>query len=233
MTQLSLSYANPGSGPYSDMIGWIDWGNTFINQEDSLDITIPLKCNANLTFTLTNTITSGEGFLMQPISLTDINSPLGTDGYTGLSGHLALETAFNEYAGASSRLILSNIQVTTSSGSNLSDCFFVISNVETANTINLLSESQIYTADKNNWELLTWLGNTSTPIVNGIKESVIITRGPYGVDPISRSDGTPIFSTISPRTITIDITSDISSQALSLGIACNPPRVTRGINLFK
>lgn len=241
MIQLSSSIASSGSGPYANIINWIDWENlyTSLDPNDSVDISVPLSCNSILTFTITNTILSGQGYSMCPRLLSEINPPssiaFGTYGYTGLTGHIGLETC-NEYIneGDASRLILSNINVTQASKCGcINNYMLVLSNIETATTKNPLSESQIYTTDKNPWSLLTWLGDKTTPIVSGVNSNTILTTGPnIGTIPSSITDGAPVFSTQSPSKIIIDIASDISSQALALGIAILPC-VTRGINLFK
>ena len=92
MLTLPVSYAKYGSGPLAEIIGWIDWKNTYLDIDTSLtDIKVPLENGLTLTFDIKNTTLLGNGYSLNPTTLSSINSPFGTLNYTEIPGNVALQ----------------------------------------------------------------------------------------------------------------------------------------------
>ena len=133
---------------------------------------------------------------------------------------------------STTKVTLSNIRVTNASCNPIKNFAFVISNIETATDLNVpIKESQIYSSDGSIWRLLTWVGDTTNPSYSGIDTKIVTTAGNNPSD-TTTSTGAPVLITENPTTLTIDITSTVGIQALSLGIYIIPCQIKRGVNLF-
>lgn len=235
--QLSLSYANPNSGPSANRIGWINWGNFAITQGETDSVTIPLPNGQVITFDVTNTIAAGDGLtILSDVPL--LNSAFGTLGYTNIPGNIALE-AFDDYqacTGNSSTLTLSNISVKDSLGRSIKSYSFVLASIQVANGSGPLvgpQEVQTFTTSGRRWRQLIWLGNTSSPVVNEITPKSI------SIYPVSSNSGSPVYTTNSPKEISVNISGCNLIPQFAIGIIINPiekrkiSAPTRGANLFK
>lgn len=232
MITLPVSYAKYGSGPLAEIIGWIDWGNTYLDIDNALtDIMVSLENGLTLTFDIKNTTVLGNGYSLNPTTVSSIGSPFGTTNYTEISGNAAYQI-YNMYPTASTtRVTLTNIRVTNSYGNPISNYAFAISNVETAtNIITPIAESQIHHTDGKPWNLLAFVGNLNNPSYSGVGSQVVTVIG--NNPDITTSTGAPVITTENPSNLSIEITSTLGIKALSLGIYIIP-QPQRGVNLFK
>lgn len=232
MLTLPVSYAKYGSGPLAEIIGWIDWKNTYLDIDTSLtDIKVPLENGLTLTFDIKNTTLLGNGYSLNPTTVSSINSPFGTLNYTEIPGNVALQIHTMYPTQSTIRLTLTNIRVTNSFGNPIYNFAFAISNVETATDITTpIAESQIHHTDGKPWNLLAFVGDTSNPNHAGVGSQIVTVVGSNS--DVMTSTGAPIITSENPSNLTIDITSNLGIKALSLGIYI-VPKPKRGVNLFK
>lgn len=234
-TQLSLSYATTGSGPKASSIGWIDWGNFYLPQNDTVSVTIPLPNGLTMTFDVTNTIVSGDGLTI--LSNSSIpNSAFGTLGYTNVSGKIALE-GFQDYCtGNSSTFTLSNISVKDSSGNLVNGYSLVVASIQESNSIIPISgeeEVQVFTLSNSTWNNLVILGNTTSPSITVTDQNTLT------IYPTSTNSGSPVYTANSPAQLSINISGCNLIPQFAIGIIINPIKKrkisapTRGANLFK
>lgn len=232
MITLPVSYAKYGSVPLAEVIGWIDWKNTYIDIDTALtDINVPLENGLTLNFDIKNTTVLGNGYSLHPTTVSSIGSPFGTVNYTEISGNAALQIYSMYPTPSTTRLTLTNIHVTNSYGNPIYNFAFAISNIETATDITTpIAESQIHSTDGKYWNLLAFVGDTSNPNPLGIGTQIATVVG--NNSDVTTSTGVPIITTENPSNLSIDITSSLGIKALSLGVYIIPQR-QRGVNLFK
>lgn len=209
----TISYANTGSGKYASGIGWIDWGNFSLNVNESSNITLQLKNNLTLSFTITNY--SDSLILMSDTPLNQ--SSFGTEGYTGIQGNIAL-SSFNDYYPTSTQtsiVTLSNINV-TDSNNNIVGCSIVFSSIQYDSTISSYistNDTQQISTNGGCWNEVAWLGNTNSPIIDDTdKRNIIITT-------TSPQSGSPVYYTDSPTSVTVKASGETLVPQYAFGIA--------------
>lgn len=125
MRELSLSYADANSGNNASTIGWINFGNIFLNPGEILTgLYVRLFDGSILSFDLKNDSNTDTGFALRSTSVpVTSDSNFGVLGYTNISGNIALiKTPLpTSVEGEDSALFtLSNISYLSSSGTPIS-----------------------------------------------------------------------------------------------------------------
>lgn len=218
--KLSISYATTGSAPIASGIGWINWDDLILNPGETYSISISLLNNLEMTFDITNTPQTDNGFVLLP-DIPMKNSAFGTLGYTNISGNIALETFTDYYSTTfnSSKFTLSNISVKDSYGNPLVGYSVVLASIQVNTDMDsaFISEpiqcTQTLSTNGSDWNNIIWLGNTSSPSVDTTDQKNII------ISPTSFTSGSPVYSSNSPTDVSVTISANTSIPQFSIGIA--------------
>lgn len=222
----NVQYANQNSpGAFANVIGWIDFS----------EVTFPLT--PNTTTTVTNTIPGGYTitFNLENLGTDNINgsvvpvvpatSPFGNTGYVGVGGEPALlitsTTPSTQPSSVTTSFIISNITVKDSNGISINNYSIFAADAERVFSNANITETLSFETDGKAWAEVDLLppvsGVQAGPTISLNGQTVTITGS--GSNPAA-----PVFSTISPKTITTTYTlstetfSETANQAVAFGI---------------
>lgn len=171
---MALAYANPGTGPISGGIGWVDFGNLVLNPGGSvIGVTGTLMDGTIVTFDISSDVGSQRIF-------TAIQTPtfggaaFGTLGYNGIVGNVALNSNL-VFAPTVATLNISNITLIDSGGNPVTDYRVVVADAEETGS----NEEWVFDTDGGNWETLTTLG-APLQTISGIGSQTVTITGVIG-----------------------------------------------------
>ena len=261
MRELSLSYTDANSGNNASTIGWINFGNIFLNPGEILTgLYVRLFDGSILSFDLKNDSNTDTGFALRSTSVpVTSDSNFGVLGYTNISGNIALiKTPLpTSVEGEDSALFtLSNISYLSSSGTPISR--FTLNVVDLYNLNSSEDPSgdfQQYITNGTQWNLVELIGRGPSPIIDITNESstpITISTLTNGITPLAVEDSisvadityptadtrTPILSTESPSFIQSHFIATTTNpiQGFAIGISTPNPNAicrSRGVNLFR
>ncbi|MDU4951176.1 MULTISPECIES: CshA/CshB family fibrillar adhesin-related protein [Clostridium] len=218
MTTLQYSSSN-SSGAFANTIGWIDFTGITIPANGSVAVTNSTPDNNyNINFTLTNNNSSTITPSPTPVEAT---APFGNTGYLNVGGQVALTVTNSN----SMNITLTGITVTDKNGIKIDNYCLIAADAEKTLASNKGVEKLSFITTKGNWSLIDMLSPISPTLELGpnISYTGNDTVNITGVIPTSStSPSDPIFSTISPTSITATSTSTIEGkQAVAFGIMFN------------
>lgn len=208
---MTLSYANPGSGPSAGGIGWVNFENLVLTPGSSqTGVSGTLKDGTTITLDISLSATATDSYTA---SQPPVFGFFGGSNYTGILGNTILYS--DRHLGPTANVItLSNIVVTDSLGNPVTNYTAVIADAESTN----IGESWSFTTNAGNWSLFTQIGNnfptltgvgTQTATITGIN---LATAGDY------------LLSTESPTNITLTHATNAGNagrEGVSIGFAIN------------
>ena len=257
MRQLSISFANAGSGNNATNIGWINFGALYLAPGESITgLYVVLPNGSILSFDISNDSNPNTGFALQSTTVpVTPYSNFGISGYTGINGNVALiKTALptSVESNDSSLFTISNIVFRSATGAILTDFTLNVADLYSLNSGDPTLDFQQYITNGSPWTVLEFVGTGPNPTITITNESstpiVPLPTGnripPFAVgDSISVAnieyntvnDTSPIIDTTSPTFIQANyVAANINAvQGFALGISLQRLVISRGINLFK
>lgn len=260
MQQLSLSYADARSGDNATSIGWINFGNIYLEPGESITgLYVKLFDGSILSFDLKNDSNINTGFALQsaPVPLTP-TSNFGVSSYTSIPGNVSLVKSAlptSVEGDDSSLFTLYNITFLSSSGTLISNFTLNIADLYSLTSGNPALDFQQYITNGTQWSELELVGTGPAPVIDITDESSVpitpLSLGnqimPFALgDPISVADITyttsdtssPILDTESPSFIQAHLIAANAdpAQGFTIGLSAPNPNTiirSRGVNLFR
>lgn len=216
---MSLSYANPTSGPSAGGIGWYNFGSLDISPGQTFTgLTGTLNDGTIVTFDLSAQLVSGTSFsfVATPVP-TYPGAAFGVIGYTGIAGVATMDSTLTTAPGAVS-LTFSNITLTNPDGP-VTNYTVVVADAETTG----LTEQWIWNTNGGNWQQLTLLSGPPQ-ILTGLGTQTATITGTIN------SAGAYVLTTQNPTQVVLTNNAPaLSRQAIAIGFATT--RVTLQKNI--
>lgn len=208
----SVNFANASSGPLAAGIGWFDFTGVSLAPNTSLNLTNTLPNGGSISFTISNTNTSGITYTAKVAPVYG-GIPFGTTNYTGIGGKPILDATVVSNGHAT--LAISNLSVTNQLGATI-PFGLVVAEGEGS----VVNESWTWNTDGTPWKLIANIYG-SIANITGIN-TTSITWG--GANPWP----SPVVSTNNPTTITGFDFENVNS-AIALGVILTPIKVEKSI----
>lgn len=216
---MSISYANPTSGPSAGGIGWFNFGALSLNPGDTLTgLTGTLSNGVTVSFDLAMTTISGQAltFNASPIP-TYPGAYFGTITYNTIAGNVALYNSPGPIATVSA-FTLSNIVLTNPDSTPVNNYSVILADAESTGP----SEGLRFVTNGGVWQQLA--GNTP-PILTGLGTQIATITGTLGLPQYAY-----VLYSQSPTQVVVDVTTGINNrEAFAIGFATTRVRLQKNI----